>query len=156
MIGLDTNVLVRYIMQDDAKQSPKATRLIESLTTDEPGFVSVVSVVELGWVLSSSYGLTHEQVGLAFEALLRRSSVWLAVSFIASAPVNFALARYILRSPPGTPAFNAELGRMHLLVWPVIVVPSMIVLMVLFWKLLNGLAQLSGLTTDEILHAEKK
>ena len=69
MIGLDTNVLVRYIMQDDAKQSPKATRLIESLTTDEPGFVSVVSVVELGWVLSSSYGLTHEQVGLAFEAL---------------------------------------------------------------------------------------
>ncbi len=93
---------------------------------------------------------------VAFEALLRRSSIWLAVSFIASAPVNFALARYILRSPPGTPEFNAELGRMHLLVWPVIVVPSMIVLMVLFWRLLNGLAQLSGLTTDEILHAEKK
>ena len=91
-----------------------------------------------------------------FEALLRRSSVWLAASFLASAPVNFALARYILRSPPGTPAFNAELGRMHVLVWPVIVVPSMIVLMVLFWKLLNGLAQLSGLTTDEILRAEKK
>ena len=92
----------------------------------------------------------------AFEALLRQASVWLAVSFLASAPVNFALARYILRSPPGTPAFNAELGRMHLIVWPVIVVPSMIVLMVLFWRLLNGLARLSGLTTDEILHAEKK
>ncbi len=94
--------------------------------------------------------------GVAFEALMRRSSVWLAVSFIATAPVNFALARYILRSPPGTPEFNAELGRMHLIVWPVIVVPSMVVLMVLFWKLLNGLAQLCGLTTDEILRTEKK
>lgn len=47
MIGVDTNVLVRYIMQDDAKQSPKATRFIEALTADAPGFVSLVSVVEL-------------------------------------------------------------------------------------------------------------
>jgi hypothetical protein len=92
----------------------------------------------------------------AFEALMRRSSAWLAVSFIASAPVNFALARYILHSPPGTPEFNAELGRMHLIVWPVIVVPSMIALMIIFWKLLSGLAQLSGLTIDEILKAEPK
>ena len=48
MIGLDPNVLVRYIMQDDAKQSLKATKLMESLTGDELGFVSLVSVVELG------------------------------------------------------------------------------------------------------------
>lgn len=94
--------------------------------------------------------------GAAFEALMRRSSVWLALSFIVSAPVNFALARYILRSPPGTPEFNAELGKMHIIVWPVIVVPSMIALMIIFWKLLNGLARLSGLTTDEILRSEKK
>ncbi len=100
--------------------------------------------------------LTERGQTAAFEALMRRSSVWLAVSFIASAPVNFALARYILRSPPGTPEFNAELGRMHLIVWPVIVVPSMIALMLIFWKLLGGLAQLSGLTTDEILKAEPK
>jgi predicted nucleic-acid-binding protein len=49
MIGLDTNVLVRYIAQDDAKQSPRATTLIESLTVDAPGYISVVSVVELVW-----------------------------------------------------------------------------------------------------------
>ena len=71
MTGLDTNVLVRYIMQDDAKQSPKATRLIESLTVEEPGFIAIVSVVELGWVLSSSYGLSRQQIEQAFEALLR-------------------------------------------------------------------------------------
>ncbi len=75
MIGLDTNVLVRYIMQDDAKQSSKATRLIESLTTDAPGFVSLVSIVELGWVLSSSYGLTRQQVTQALELLLRTKEI---------------------------------------------------------------------------------
>ena len=102
--------------------------------------------------------LTERGQTAAFESLMRRSSIWLAVSFIATAPVNFALARYILRSPPGTPEFNAELGRMHVIVWPVIVVPSMVVLMLLFWNLLKALAQLSGLTTDEILRtaAEKK
>ena len=75
MIGLDTNALVRYIMQDDAKQSPKASRLIESLTVDAPGFVSVISIVELGWVLSSAYGLTREQLAQAFEALLRTKEI---------------------------------------------------------------------------------
>ena len=46
MIGLDTNVLVRYIMQDDGKQSPKATKLIESLDSDNPGYITMVS----GWL----------------------------------------------------------------------------------------------------------
>jgi predicted nucleic-acid-binding protein len=41
MIGLDTNVLVRYIAQDDPVQSPKAMRLIESLAADDPGYVSL-------------------------------------------------------------------------------------------------------------------
>ena len=75
MIGLDTNVLVRYITQDDANQSPKATRLVESLRVDEPGFVSIVSVVELGWVLQASYGLTRDQIGQAVEALLRTKEI---------------------------------------------------------------------------------
>jgi predicted nucleic-acid-binding protein len=75
MIGLDTNVLVRYIMQDDAKQSPKAAKLMESLSVDTPGFVSLVSVVELEWVLSSAYDLTRVQVSQALELLLRTKGV---------------------------------------------------------------------------------
>ena len=71
MIGLDTNVLVRYIMQDDAKQSAKATRIIDGLSSEAPGFISLVSIVELVWVLSSSYGLKREQVASALELLLR-------------------------------------------------------------------------------------
>lgn len=75
MIGLDTNVLVRYVMQDDPKQSQKASRLIESLTPEGPGFVPLVSLVELVWVLTACYDLTREQVGQALEALLRAKEV---------------------------------------------------------------------------------
>jgi predicted nucleic-acid-binding protein len=75
MTGLDTNVLVRHIMQDDAKQSLKAARLLESLTVEEPGFVSLVSVVELAGVLSSSYDLDREQVAQAIELMLRTKTV---------------------------------------------------------------------------------
>ena len=71
MIGLDTNVLVRYIMQDDAKQAAKATELIENLSAETPGFVTLVSVVELVWVLSSSYQLNRSQLVQVLEVLLR-------------------------------------------------------------------------------------
>lgn len=75
MIGLDTNVLVRYIMQDDARQSPKATALIESLDSDHPGFITAVSVVELYWVLTSCYDLSGQQFKLAMEVLLRSKQI---------------------------------------------------------------------------------
>ena len=75
MIGLDTNVLVRYIMQDDAKQSPIATRLVESLSASTPGFVPLVSIVELAWVLSSAYELDRTQLIEAFEGLLRTKEI---------------------------------------------------------------------------------
>jgi len=98
MIGLDTNVLVRYIMQDDARQSPLATRLVESLSAESPGFVSLVSVVELGWVLSSAYGLDRGQLVLALEGLLRTKeivvecaeTVWKALRVFQSANADFA------------------------------------------------------------------
>ena len=75
MIGLDTNVLVRYIMQDDPKQSPKASALIESLNADNPGFITLVSIIELYWVLTSSYGLTGQQVKQVLEVLLRTKQI---------------------------------------------------------------------------------
>ncbi len=71
MIGLDTNVVVRYIMQDDAKQAAVATKLVEGLSAEEPGFIALVSVVELVWVLSSCFDLTREQISQALDVLLR-------------------------------------------------------------------------------------
>jgi predicted nucleic-acid-binding protein len=69
--GLDTNVLVRYVMQDDPRQSPLATRLLESLSAESPGFVPVVVLTELVWVLSGSYGLDRTQVAAVLGTLLR-------------------------------------------------------------------------------------
>lgn len=71
MIGLDTNVLVRYVLQDDPRQSPRANRLIESLSADAPGFVPVVALVELAWVLGAGYKLPRAQLAAVLEALLR-------------------------------------------------------------------------------------
>jgi len=98
--------------------------------------------------------LTARSNGPAFDRLLTRVSLWLGAGFVLSAVLNFSLATYLLRSPPGTPEFNAELGRMHLLSWPVIVVPGMIIMMLIFWRLIVGLRHLTGLTTDEIFRAE--
>ena len=71
MIGLDTNVLVRYLAQDDAKQAALATRLIEKrLTTTSQGFISLVVVAELCWVLSSLYAATMDELLATLEDLL--------------------------------------------------------------------------------------
>lgn len=70
MIGLDTNVIVRYIMQDDARQAAKANALIDGLTTESPGFITITSVVELVWVLSSFFELRRDQIAQALDALL--------------------------------------------------------------------------------------
>lgn len=75
MIGLDTNVLVRYIMQDDEAQSPLAARLIETLTDETPGFVPMAAALELAWVLSSAYGLDRSQLAQALEALLHTREI---------------------------------------------------------------------------------
>ena len=72
MIGLDTDILVRYLAQDDPVQSPKATELIERrLTADDPGFVSVVVMAETVWVLDRAYGLSDHQIAAAVEHTLQ-------------------------------------------------------------------------------------
>jgi len=72
MIGLDTNVLVRYLAQDDPVQSAKATTLIEQrLTEDDPGFVSVVAMAETAWVLERAYGLAGRDIAAAIERMLQ-------------------------------------------------------------------------------------
>ncbi len=70
MIGLDTNVLARYIMQDDVKQAKLANKLIESLSEASPGYISLVSIVELSWVLASAFELTRTQVVEMFQRLM--------------------------------------------------------------------------------------
>jgi predicted nucleic-acid-binding protein len=71
MIGLDTNVLVRYIMQDDPNQSPKAITIVESLDGEGMGYVTLVSIVELVWVLGACFELTRTQLSEAVDGIIR-------------------------------------------------------------------------------------
>ena len=70
MIALDTNLLLRYLTQDDPVQSPKATRVIQRLTESEPGFVSLVTVLEIVWVRRSVYKRTPTQIADEIEMIL--------------------------------------------------------------------------------------
>jgi predicted nucleic-acid-binding protein len=72
VIGLDTNILVRYLVQDDPVQSPIATNLIERrLTGDDPGFVTMVAAVETAWVLERTYGFSDADIAAAIERMLQ-------------------------------------------------------------------------------------
>jgi predicted nucleic-acid-binding protein len=72
MIGLDTNILVRYLTQDDPVQSAKAAEILERrLTEKNPGFVSIVAMVETVWVLDRAYFLTAREIATAIERLLQ-------------------------------------------------------------------------------------
>lgn len=72
MMGLDTNILVRYLAQDDPAQSRLATEVIEHrLTEDNPGFISIVAMVETVWVLDRAYGLAEREIAAAVERMLQ-------------------------------------------------------------------------------------
>jgi predicted nucleic-acid-binding protein len=72
MIGLNANILVRHLAQDDPVQSPKATEFIERrLSESNPGFVSVVAMAETAWVLERAYGLADRDIAAAIERVLQ-------------------------------------------------------------------------------------
>jgi predicted nucleic-acid-binding protein len=62
MIGVDTNVLARFFTEDDPDQVPRAEELLQSLTPETPGFVSLVSIAELVWILRRRYGWSKIQL----------------------------------------------------------------------------------------------
>ena len=100
--------------------------------------------------------LENRQTTGEFESLLARSSWILAASFFASGVLNFVLARWLLTAPLGTEQFNAQLGRMHWISWPVIFVPMLGVLLFALFQLLKGVEHLTGLKGDELLHHQAK
>lgn len=99
MIGLDTNVLVRYIVRDDAKQSAAATRFIESkCTAERPGLVSAIVLCELAWVLTRGYGYGRGMVGRVIRQILsvqelkaeKSELAWQAVRLFEQGKADFA------------------------------------------------------------------
>jgi len=102
MIGLDSNVVVRYITLDDPVQAPCAVRLMDSLTAEEPGFISLVVVAELAWVLETAYNLNRAAVLRVFEALLQSTELVVEQSDIVAQALrlfargNAGLADYLI------------------------------------------------------------
>jgi hypothetical protein len=88
----------------------------------------------------------------AFEQLLTKCTWLLASSFLLSAVLNFVLARWLVVSPSGTDAFNQEVGKMMTWSWPVIVIPSMAIMMLVLWMLLGGIKKMTGLNLEDVLH----
>jgi predicted nucleic-acid-binding protein len=84
MIGLDTNILVRYVTQDHAAQSAAAVKVMESLSPDSPGFLSLVVIAELVWVLHFSYRFNKHEIEQVVERLLRSKELVLEQAEIVS------------------------------------------------------------------------
>ncbi|MDB5779352.1 MAG: hypothetical protein JWP79_321 [Polaromonas sp.] len=93
MTGLDTNVLVRYLAQDEPKQAARATRLIEEeLSVAEPGFISLVVLVELCWVLRRLYSASADELLATVEDLLNTPRFQLERRDVVTATVQFMKA----------------------------------------------------------------
>jgi len=88
-----------------------------------------------------------------FELRLRTGTMLLAGTFFFSSVMNYVLARYIVTSPAGTEAFNEELGRLTLLSYPIIAVPSMLMMMALLFWLARGAKALTGLDLGDMLRS---
>jgi len=71
MIGLDTNVLVRFLTHDDPSQTTAAVKLIDSLSAESPGFISLIVVAELVWVLEGAYRFKKSEIEQVLSMLLR-------------------------------------------------------------------------------------
>ncbi len=105
MIGLDTNILVRYIVQDNIRQAKRATELIESMcTADDPGFINLVVICEVCWVLASGYKYDREIIASIIRNMLtsvelmveESETVWRSLSAFEKGQAG--LADYIIGS----------------------------------------------------------
>ena len=86
-----------------------------------------------------------------FENRLMKASYFFAGTFLFSAIMNYILARWIVTSPSGTQAFNEELGRMTLVSYPMIAIPSMVMMIAIFFYLWRSIRRLTGHTLEEVI-----
>ncbi len=86
-----------------------------------------------------------------FEARLLKASYFFAGTFLFSSIMNYVLAKWIVTSPSGTQAFNEELGRMTLVSYPMIAIPSMVMMLLIFWYLWRTIRRLTGYSLEDVM-----
>jgi hypothetical protein len=94
--------------------------------------------------------LGHQQ---QFDSRLQNATYFLSSTFLFSAVMNYTLAKWIVTSPAGSPAFNEELGRLTLLSYPVIAIPSTLMMMAILYYLWRTIHTLTGFKLEEIIAA---
>ncbi len=87
---------------------------------------------------------------------IKKASFFLFLSFMLSAFLNYVLAKYFVKSPTGTEAFNDELGQMTLYSYPIIVIPSMLIMIGIIWYIYSRIKKLTGLDSDGIFLFKKE
>ncbi|MCW8911511.1 MAG: MFS transporter [Gammaproteobacteria bacterium] len=97
----------------------------------------------------------HDNAEL-FEARLLKATYWLGSTFFFSAVMNYVLAKWIVTSPTGSVEFNEQLGQMTLLSYPMIAIPSMAMMLAIFYYLWRSIHSMTGLALEEILHINEK
>lgn len=106
-------------------------------------------ILQIGKVKEALIEFNNER---AFDGKLRNASFMIAGSFFLSSVLNYALAKYILVSEPGTVEFTEELGKMTALSFPVIALPSTIILMLALYYLLHHIQKMTHLELDDIFN----
>ncbi|MBJ7537668.1 VC0807 family protein [Marinomonas transparens] len=95
--------------------------------------------------------LEENRSTVAFEKKMMRATYFVAGSFAFSAVMNYVLAKWIVTSPAGTEAFNEELGQMTLYSYPMIALPSMVMMMAIFYYLWRSINKATGLKLEDLM-----
>ncbi len=98
----------------------------------------------------------NEQQEIELHDMIKKASFYLFLSFIFSAIMNYVLAKYFVVSPTGTEAFNDELGKMTLYSYPIIVIPSMLIMFLIMRYIYLNIKKLTGLDSEGILLFKKE
>lgn len=106
------------------------------------------SIVEVSKI---QHKLDEQGIRPQFETRLLKATYWLSVTFFFSSLMNYILAKWIVVSPAGSAEFNEELGRLTLLSYPMIAIPSMLMMMAIFYYLWRSIHSMTGLSLEQIL-----
>jgi intracellular septation protein A len=111
-----------------------------------PKFINVDEIQKL---------LDQKNNRAAFESRLLNATYLLSSTFLFSSVMNYVLARWIVTSPGGSAAFNEELGRMTLLSYPVIAIPSMLMMMAIMYYLWRTIHGMTGLPLEKVFISQQ-
>lgn len=145
-----------FAIKDAAMPTVMGLAVLLSLRTKQPLVKTILLNDQLVDLPRLDAALDQRGNRAEFERLLVTASYGLAVSFVLSGVMSFFLARHLLKSPPNTPEFNAELGQMH--IWnPVIAfVPFLVIGMLTLWKVFARIETLTGLDGDALFKSGGK